>query len=32
MPYTSAAELMQEAQQVKKQIEDKYQEQSSLLK
>ena len=32
MPYTSAAELVKEAQQVKKQIEDKYQEQSSLLK
>ena len=32
MPYTSAEELMKEAQQVKKQIEDKYKEQSSLLK
>ena len=32
MPYSSAAELMQEAQRVKKQIEDKYKEQSSLLK
>ncbi len=32
MPYTSAEELKKEAQQVKKQIEDKYKEQSSLLK
>jgi len=32
MPYTNAEKLMKEAQQVKKQIEDKYKEQSSLLK
>lgn len=32
LPYTSAAELIKEAQQVKKQIEDKYKAQNSLLK
>jgi len=32
MPYTSAAELIKDAQQVKKQIEDKYKVQNSLLK